>query len=487
MSLDIVRPEDVPPGKIMFAKDENRSLMTEDIPTAKPTYHHLKYLNKPDLSVGCNDPEHVGGRARTLYAPMDRRVRDLSLTTADIERAQPRSGKKTNRHTDPLCPNYELPTCYKREPTLPRGNGRDTMDVSDIELSKPKKMIPERNYVRDPNEGRDIEFASANYQERMARKASRGPRQDRQHDVQDITGTKQVRARCTNPLDPVYKVPTHATTSLHNVYTEEHGVAHAPKEADEIGEVHGSKPRKLQWDNGEPHFSLLREDIPGTIPQRWVGSVPANIYDHPEARPMISFHDPHDIPGAQVGSLKKGIEGITRRSVNPLNPRYPMLDGDGRPPPVPLLEAERGNPRSGLGAHPVLQNRTLGSSSSAPSLRTAAEAVRGGQSQYMPGASGSMQREFTQATLRDPPSDRQSRMSSGRATPASQQGAQYVPARRFDDRDVDNGVPMSRRSSASMGSQRYTMGAAQEYSPAGSQRYMSTGSQRYSPAGSQRY
>ena len=32
--------------------------------------------------VGCTDPEHAGGRARSYYMPMDRRPRDLSLTTA---------------------------------------------------------------------------------------------------------------------------------------------------------------------------------------------------------------------------------------------------------------------------------------------------------------------------------------------------------------------------------------------------------------------
>jgi len=371
MSLDIVRPHDIPRGVVMYCKDEDRSLKTQDIPTAQPTYNHLKYLNKPDLTVGNTDPEIVGSRARTYYPPMDRKVRDLSLTTADIELAQPRSHKhKGNRHTDPVCPNYSMPTSYKREMTPPRWNGRHTNDVSDIELACPRKLIPDRNYVRDPNDGRDIEFASANYQERLNRRASRGPRLDRTHDVRDITGTKRIQPRCSNPLDPSYKVPTHATTSLHHIFSEEQGLAQAaPQEAAEIGPVPMSKPRKLQWDNGEPQLSLLREDIAGTIPQRWVGSVPANIYDPPEVRPMISFHDPHDIPGAQVGSLKKGIEGITRRQCNPLNPRYPMLDGEVRPQPLPLLENERGNPRSGLGAHPMLQSRMLASTTSAPDLR----------------------------------------------------------------------------------------------------------------------
>ena len=61
------------------------------------------------------------------------------------------------------------------------------------------------------------------------------------------------------------------------------------------------------------------KDIAGTVPQRWVGGVPTNIYDPPEirsriwtcwdqnfwvtqitVRPLMSFHDPHDIPGAQA-------------------------------------------------------------------------------------------------------------------------------------------------------------------------------------------
>eukprot|EP00929_Paragymnodinium_shiwhaense_P005415 TRINITY_DN10733_c0_g1_i1.p1 TRINITY_DN10733_c0_g1~~TRINITY_DN10733_c0_g1_i1.p1 ORF type:complete len:473 (-),score=46.48 TRINITY_DN10733_c0_g1_i1:439-1857(-) len=386
MTLDIVRPHDIPRGVIMYCKDEDRSLKTQDIHTAQPTYNHLKYLSKPDLAVGSTDPEHVGCRARTYYPPMDRRVRDLNLTTADIELAQPRSHKhKGNRHVDPVCPNYQMPSSYQREHTPPRFNGRHTNDVSDIDLACPRKLIPDRNYVRDPNDCRDIEFASANYQERLNRRASRGPRQDRTHDVRDITGTKRINTRCTNPLDPEYSVPTHATTSLHHIFSEEKATGgEAPREANKIGTVAGSKPRKLQWDNGEPQFSLLREDMAGTVPQRWVGSVPSNIYDPPEVRPMISFHDPHDIPGAQVGSLRKGIEGITRRQCNPLNPRYPMLDCDVRPQPMPLLENERGNPKAGLGAHPMLQSRML-SSTSAPDLRR--QTPQGAHSQLQRGHS----------------------------------------------------------------------------------------------------
>lgn len=424
MTLDIVRPDDIPKGKIMYPKDEDKSLKTNDISRCQPHYEHLNYLNKPDLSVGCTEPEHAGSKARTYYAPMDRRPRDLSLTTADIEYAQPKAVKKRgNRHTDPVCPNYEFATSYKREPTPPRFNGRHTHDISDIEMSCSRIRHPERNYVRDPNESRDIEYASANYHERMKRTEER-PRHDRSMNVKDISEPKRMRPRETNPLDPVYTVPTHATTSLHAMFSEEPalGASLARREADQHGAIHGSKPRKLQWDNGEPQMSLLREDIAGTVPQRWIGSVPHNIYDPPEVRPMISFHDPHDIPGAQVGSLKKGIEGATRRQLNPMNPSYTMLDGDMRPHAVPVMEAERGPARY---VHPMMQNRAA--AASLPNLQSGTPAGSRGGSALQSGRSGmsGMNRDMSQGNI--PGASRPGRLQMGGGTPpgAAPPGYQY--------------------------------------------------------------
>lgn len=318
MSLDVIHPRDVPRGKVPFIKDEDKSLTTSDIARAEPFFPHLQYLARPDYSVGNTNPDHVGSRARTYYPPMDRRPRDLSLTTADIELAQARGKRyRGNRHTDPVCPNYQLPSCEVREPTPPKFNGRQLHEISDIKGTSPMVRIPYRNYSRDPNDSSDIEFASASYEERRRQMRGR-PRADRSLDVKDIMDVKPANQRGTNPLEPSY-------------------FGESPVE-----QVPGSKPRRLTWDNGEPQFSLLREDIAGTVPQRWVGCVPTNIYDPPEAKPMISFHDPHDIPGAQVGSLKKGIEGSRRGgTTNPLNPRYKMLDGDTKPQPAPVIDAGR--------------------------------------------------------------------------------------------------------------------------------------------------
>ncbi|CAE8581816.1 unnamed protein product [Polarella glacialis] len=467
MSLDIVRPKDIPRGKVMYCKDEDSSLKTEDIDRAQPMYEHLKYLNKPDLSVGCTDPQHAGGKARSYYAPMDRRPRDLSLTTADIELAQPRGCRhKGDRHTDPVCPNYQLPSSFKREMTPPRFNGRHNMDNSDIEKSCSRVLHPERNYLRDPMECRDIEYTVTNYRDKVSAQSMR-PRLDRSLNVKDISEPKRMRPRDTNPLDPVYKVPTNAVTSLHAKYNEEYGLGiEVPRvEAQQHGFVDGSRPRKLTRDNGEPQLSLLREDIAGTVPQRWVGAVPSNIYDPPEVRPMMSFHDPHDIPGAQVGTLKKGI--VSGRSCNPLNPYYPMLDGNARPQPVPSFEAQR---------HPLLRSQGMGASSSMPNLR--ANGGRGQTPQMLPAADyQTMQREALAAAL--PQSASASQLGSQRHSraqtpcgsqqpeqvqyqqyqqnqmpqyqyPGQQQQGQYPPGQtlRFAASDAGSGM-LSRRSNAS--------------------------------------
>lgn len=409
MSLDIIHPRDVPRGKIPYIKDEDLSLKTADIDRALPHYPHLNYLQKPDFSVGNTDPDHFGGKARTYYAPMDRRPRDLSLTTADIEYAQATNKVKGNRHTDPTCPNYEMPSTHVRPVTPPRWNGRHCHDISDIEKSCSKVRIPTRNYVRDTNDASDIEYASANYQERVHRRTRNG-KPDITMNVKDINQTKPLHyaVRCSNPLEPEYKVSTTATTSLHTKYTEELGrgdVRLHPVDDGLHGQVHGSKPRKLQWDNGEPQFSLVREDIAGTVPQRWVGAVPCNIYDPPDVKEVISFHDPHDIPGAQVGSLKKGIEGSRRGgSTNPLNPRYRMLDGDARPQPVPVFDAERNVP-----THSLVKSRAQ--ASSLPNLRA------GTPSGSVPPSQRGMQRDASDGMLRRGPAVaiRESPMASQRS------------------------------------------------------------------------
>lgn len=341
MSLDIIHAQDVPRGPVKYIKECSNSLKTDDIGRCQPFYPWKSYLNKPHFQLRSDVP---GCTSAPLH-PNVTRVKDLSLTTADIEWAQPKITRfNTNRCIDPLQPQYQLPSCPARPPTPPRGNGQDSLDISDIEQSRPKRVVPDRNYVRDPNDASDIEYTVPNYRRRIVRPIQQDA-YSTSLEVADINAFpgRTSRPRGTNPLDPTYHVSQVAATSLPIKWSEEEGrVWQADPTVEVIGEVPQSKPRKLQWDNGEPFFNLLTEDIAGSRPQRWVGAVPFNIYDPPEKKPIISFHEPQDVPGTQVGSLRKGI--VTMRNTNPLHPRYTMLDGPAAMHPL----AERGDPSASV-------------------------------------------------------------------------------------------------------------------------------------------
>lgn len=147
-----------------------------------------------------------------------RRPRDLSLCVADIYKAQPALLENSGRHTDPLQPQYQfLGATQVRpvEPYKPRYGGnvpkfsfsvrrsyvvlclstafsvatsiccsnyeehiylnarwialQFVLETRDIEGAAPKRMIPERNYVRHNTDCSDIEYASPNYFSRRVR------------------------------------------------------------------------------------------------------------------------------------------------------------------------------------------------------------------------------------------------------------------------------------------------------------------------------
>ncbi|KAF4733849.1 hypothetical protein FOZ62_000369 [Perkinsus olseni] len=155
MSLDTIKPKDVPRGRILYVKDTDASLTTIDIDKCKPTYYWLDYLRKSEFSLKCDVP---GMRSKSYYPPVVNRPRDLSLTTQDIEWAQPKITRfRTNRVLDPLNPMYKLAKSEAVPVEPPRFNGRFTNDIRDIEFSHPKRLIPDRNYIRDPNDVSDIE------------------------------------------------------------------------------------------------------------------------------------------------------------------------------------------------------------------------------------------------------------------------------------------------------------------------------------------
>lgn len=300
MYLNVVRPKDVPVGPQRFFKDDAQALRTHDIQGAKPTYKHRRLF--PD---GKPEQEEVRGSRPKRHFQEVRRPIDMPLTTCDIEKAQPNAAQfKTSRVLNPLTPRYDLPS-YRECPSTPpqpmihEGEMRDSMSFK----GDTQPRILERDYARNPNESRDIEFSQPNLRQRM----KGAPPREVLRTVEKA-GERIISSKCcstpreTNPLDPVYNVQTRTT---HPFRQSEADTGIAPREH---GRVHGSTPRRLHADNGEPQASLIRSDIAGAVPQRYKGCMPFSIYDAPEVTPFSGHMqlDCSDIEGTQPGTRKPG-------------------------------------------------------------------------------------------------------------------------------------------------------------------------------------
>jgi hypothetical protein len=298
MYLNVLRPKDVPLGPVRFVKDEMQSLRTHDITGAKPTYKAASLF--PD---GKPEKEEPAGSRPKFHFPELRRVVDMPLTTSDIEKAQPCSAQfKTGRVCNPLTPRYDLPS-YKEKPATPPsqrfhdGEARDTLKFK----GEWKSRVPERDYARNPNESRDVEFSQPNVRKRMQGLTPRESLRTVEQAGQRIISSKYCNTpRDTNPIDPAYTVDTRTT---HPFRQSEGETLSAPREH---GRVPGCTSRQLHRDNGEPQASLIRGDIAGAVSQRYKGGMPFNIYDPPEVTPYSAYGqlDCSDIEGTQTGSRK---------------------------------------------------------------------------------------------------------------------------------------------------------------------------------------
>lgn len=302
MSLDVVRPKDVPKGPVKYIKEDSQALRTHDIEMAAPTYPHKAFYASGPLQK-----EPIPGAApRTHYPEVRSRPLDLSLTTHDIPGARPNVNKtfKTNRVVNPLTPRYPLPSHQELPHDVPdvrvhEGQMRDSMEYK----GEWKSRIPERNYARDPNEHRDIEYAQPSARTRSQRFTPRDPLRTVEKAGERILCSKYKPAqRNTCPLDPVYDVHTQST----HPYLK--GEPPSRLMASQAGAVEGAAPRVLHRDNGEPQASLIRSDIPGALPQQYKGGIPFNIYDPPEVTPFSKHSglDCSDIQGTQTGTRKPG-------------------------------------------------------------------------------------------------------------------------------------------------------------------------------------
>eukprot|EP00927_Polykrikos_kofoidii_P024002 TRINITY_DN21914_c0_g1_i2.p1 TRINITY_DN21914_c0_g1~~TRINITY_DN21914_c0_g1_i2.p1 ORF type:complete len:353 (+),score=21.97 TRINITY_DN21914_c0_g1_i2:128-1186(+) len=309
MYLDGIRPKDVPRGKVDVIKEDTQALRTHDIMGAQPRYLHAElHKHGPPAQVP------VPGSRPISHYPQLNRVRDMSLTTVDIEKGQPMVHKfQTHRNVNPLTPRYELPSVEMLPPEAPQpvhheGRPRDTLELK----GESTPRVLERNYARDPNDCSDIDQSKRRFGPRTHRLGESTPRDPMRMIIEQAgsrilssrapAASRSCRGSC--PLDPVYDNPTSTTHPLlrgDDIESE----AYAPRQ---VGLVEGAAPRVRHKDRGEPQALLATSDIKGAQPQRFKGGVPFNIYDSHKV-PSFERHmgmDCSDISGAQPGTRKPG-------------------------------------------------------------------------------------------------------------------------------------------------------------------------------------
>ncbi|CAD7966834.1 unnamed protein product [Amoebophrya sp. A25] len=323
----VIFPLDGPP---LARREDGMSLDVVDAPGAsKPYFNTRELITLQSWNVHekkrqlIHPPKEDISRQKTYYPTPLHRPRDLSLTTADIPFAQPALLETSGRHTDPVQPVYQFlgATQVKPvEPFVPRNAGNFILVNSDVDGAAPRKLIPDRNYVRDLNDSSDIAYSTPHYHLRHVKSQTYLGRGKEVYG-EDPAARAPRQYRDTNPLDPEYRV-----SQLPKGYDGYNADPRTLQRPLEIGRIPGSKPRKLQWSNSEPTFNLMTEDVAGAMPQRWVGELPTHIYapKNERSKPPLNLLI-HDIPGAQVGTAKPGL--ANSRNTNPLLPTYKFLDG----------------------------------------------------------------------------------------------------------------------------------------------------------------
>jgi hypothetical protein len=275
-------------------KSCSKQLPRIDDPKSHPFYHYKCFGPRVPPTVGNS------GRPRVWYPSSQfNRPVDLSLTTDDIEGSRPRVlSFVTKRSTNPLSPEYTLPSHQALPAVHPPSlkGALPTNYISDIDGTHPRLLHRERSRTQS------CESSSRN----MRRPRGGGVSS---LDVRDINTPSPSRLcpRNTNPLDPSYVI------SATNHLAVESASSLSPIT---IGPIKDSKPRRRVPER----FNAVRESIEGCSPQRYVGTLRHSSLD---SVPPLTHAAP--ITGTVSGSLRRGF--VSKRSTNPLEPAYTLLDG----------------------------------------------------------------------------------------------------------------------------------------------------------------
>lgn len=128
----------------------------------------------------------------------------FNLSNADIEKSSPQQQKfGLERQTNPLVPEYKLPS-FEARPITPPKFMRDSLDVSDIEGTKAKRD-PYLDYKTRPSMNlEDIEGSKSKV---LHKSRSRSPEGYDHLNYSDVNKDGLfVSKRQTNPLAPEYLI-----------------------------------------------------------------------------------------------------------------------------------------------------------------------------------------------------------------------------------------------------------------------------------------
>ena len=247
--------------------------------------HKTSYVNRND--------DIIGSSPKKLHQKLHKRY--FNLTNEDICQSRPQCNKFVTKRkpSNPLNPVYKLAYAEVRTATPPRFI-RDQINIDDIDGSKPNPYV-KYNINRKTNEINDIDGA---------RPSKIKLRQDfigMQLNVRDINEYMEFKTkRVVNPLEPIY-----------------HGV-NDKGEPITYGRIKGSKPKRLHPVKVNKVESMFLNT--GDIKGAQTFTLSDKFYKKKTRKDFRRNTLTDDIPGAQAGTLKRGI--TTKRCSNPIMPNY---------------------------------------------------------------------------------------------------------------------------------------------------------------------
>ena len=214
---------------------------------------------------------------------------EYNLSNSDIEFSQPNCVTcKIKRHLNPLEPKYKLSKSPDYPPYEPKFI-RDNISVQDIDGARPKK-ITSNKVLKDSLKNDDVKDS-------WPRKPYVRKTKYEFMDYRDVNNVDFQTRRITNPLNPFYEMNFVDGSKV------------------KFGPIEKNRPLVGSSYMYKVPFNLKIDDIEGTN----IGS--KNKFKKFQGNNYC--YNINDIPGAQSGTLLKGIS--TKRMTNPLRPKYKYL------------------------------------------------------------------------------------------------------------------------------------------------------------------